>query len=148
MTHICISKFPIIGSDNGLLPGRRQAIIWTNAGLSLIGPLGTNFSETLIEIYTFSFKKMHLKMSSAKWWHICLSLNVFSNHPNDSLQNEEFMFCLPEISLPHSALILGLRSANEIRHYKVTPSLIGWVHPWHWTMIHCSSKKMIMHTKW
>ena len=29
----------------GLAPGRRQAIIWTNAGVLLIGNLGTNFSE-------------------------------------------------------------------------------------------------------
>ena len=39
MTHICVSKLTIIGSDNGLSPDRRQAIIWTNAGLLLIGPL-------------------------------------------------------------------------------------------------------------
>ena len=44
MTHICVSKLTNIGSDNGLSPGRRQAIIWTNAGILLIGPLGTNFS--------------------------------------------------------------------------------------------------------
>ena len=66
-THICVGKLTIIVSDNGLSPGRRQAIIWTNAGILLIGPLGTNFSEILIGIQTFSFKKMHLKMSSAKW---------------------------------------------------------------------------------
>ena len=59
--HIYISKITIIDSDNGLLPGRRQAIIWTNAGILLIGPLGTNFSEILIKSYTFSFKKMHFK---------------------------------------------------------------------------------------
>ena len=54
VTHICVSKLTIIGSDNGLSPDRRQAIIWTNAGLSLlIGPLGTNFSEILIENLTF-----------------------------------------------------------------------------------------------
>ena len=35
----------------------------------LIGHLGTNFSEILIEIRTFSFKKMHLKRLSVKWWH-------------------------------------------------------------------------------
>ena len=64
MMHICISKLTIIGPDNGLLPGRRQAIIWTNTGLLLIGPLETNFSEILIEILTFSFKKMHLKIES------------------------------------------------------------------------------------
>ena len=53
VAHICVSKLTIIGSDNGLSPGRRQAIIWTNAGILLIGPLVTNFSEILIEIYTF-----------------------------------------------------------------------------------------------
>ena len=78
VTHICVAKVTIIGSDNGLSPGRRQAIIWTNAGILLIGPLvGTNFSEILIG--TFSFKKMHLKMSSAKWRLFCLGLNVLTS---------------------------------------------------------------------
>ena len=49
VTHICVSKLTIIGSDNGLSLGRRQAIIWTNDGILLIWPLGTNFSEILIE---------------------------------------------------------------------------------------------------
>ena len=55
---------------------RCQAIIWTNAGILVIRTLGTNFSEILSKIHTFSFKKMHLKMSSAKWWLFCLSLNM------------------------------------------------------------------------
>ena len=76
VTHICVSKLTIVGSDNGLSPDRRQAIIWTNAGLLLIGPLGTNFSEILIGIEIFSFRKKHLKMSSAKWRPFCLGLNV------------------------------------------------------------------------
>ena len=76
VTHICISNLTIIGSDNGLSPGRRQAITWTNVGILLIGPLGTNFSEMLIQIHTLSFKKIHLKMSSGKWRPFCLSLNV------------------------------------------------------------------------
>ena len=78
VTHICVSDLTIIGSDNGLSPGRRQAIIWTNAGILLIGPLGTNFSEIVIEILKFSFKKMRLKGSSAKWRPFCLGLNVLS----------------------------------------------------------------------
>ena len=45
MTHMCVSNLRIIGSDNGLKPGRRQAIILTNAEIVIIGPLGTNFSE-------------------------------------------------------------------------------------------------------
>ena len=73
MTHVCVSKLTIIGSDNGLAPGRRQPIIWTNAGILLIR---TNFSEILSEIRAFSFKKMHLKMSSAKWRPFCLGLNM------------------------------------------------------------------------
>ena len=78
MTHKCVCKLTIIASDDGLSPGRRQAIIWTNAGILLIEPLGTNFSEILIGIQIFSFKKMHLKMSSAKWRPFCLGLNVLT----------------------------------------------------------------------
>ena len=76
--HICVRKLAIICSDNGLTPDQHQAIIWTNTGILLIGPLGTNFSEILIETYTFSFKKMHLKMSSMKWRPFCVGLNVLS----------------------------------------------------------------------
>ena len=78
VTHICIGKLNIIASDNGLSPERRQAIIWTNAGISLIEPLGTKFNEILIVIHTFSFMKMHLKMSSAKRRPFCLGPNVLS----------------------------------------------------------------------
>ena len=67
VTHIYVSELTIIVSDNGLSPGRRQAIIWTNAGILLIQTFGTNFSEILSEIHTLSFKKMRLKMYSAKW---------------------------------------------------------------------------------
>ena len=67
------SKLTIIGSDNGLSPSRRQAIIRTNAGILLVRTLGTHFNEVLSEIHTFSLKKMHLKMSSEKF---CLGLNV------------------------------------------------------------------------
>ena len=80
VTHICVSKLTIIGSDNGLSPGRRQAIIWTNAGILLIRTLGTNFNEISSEIRASSFKKMHFKMSSAKWRPFCLGLNVLTHY--------------------------------------------------------------------
>ena len=81
VTHICVGILTIIGSDNGLSPGRRQAIIWTNAGILLIlrnklRNLGTNFSEILGDIHSFSLSKMCLKVSSAKWRPCCLGLNV------------------------------------------------------------------------
>ena len=81
VTHIHVGNLTTIGPDNGLSPGRRQAIIWTNARILLIVPWGTNFSEILLGIQTFSFKKMHLKMSSAKWRPFCLGLNVFISLP-------------------------------------------------------------------
>ena len=83
VTHICVSKLTIIGSDDGLSPDRHQAIMLTNAGILLIGPLGTNFSEIFIKIHAFSFKKMHLKMSSGKWRPFCLGLHVLN--PNKPL---------------------------------------------------------------
>ena len=76
--YALISKLTSIGSHNGLLPGQGQVIIWTNAGILLIGHLGINFSEILIEINAFSFKKMHLKMSSGRRRPFCLGLNVLS----------------------------------------------------------------------
>ena len=69
VTHICIVKLTIIGSDNGLSPGRRQAIIWTNAGILLIRPLGTNFSEILIGIQTW---KCHLPNAVHLFWPQCV----------------------------------------------------------------------------
>ena len=79
VTHLCVSRLTITGSNNGLLPGQCQAIIWTNAVILLIGLLGTNFSENFIEILTFSSTKMRLKVSSAKWRPFCLGLNELTH---------------------------------------------------------------------
>ena len=85
MTHICVGKQTIIGSDNGLSAGRHQAIFLTSAGIFLIKPLATNFSEILIGIQKFSFYKMHLKMPSAKWRPFCFGLNVLTHPGRDSV---------------------------------------------------------------
>ena len=76
--HICISKLTIIGSDNGMSPGRLQTIILTNARILLIRSIQTNCSEILSKIHAFSFKEMHLKMLSVKWQPFCLRLNVLT----------------------------------------------------------------------
>ena len=83
--RIYVSKLTIIGSDNGLAPGRRQPIIRANAGILLIGPLGANFSENSNEVHTFSFKKTHLKLSSAKCCHF-VPVSIFDN--------KEFIVCM------------------------------------------------------
>ena len=74
--HICNSELTIIGLDNGFSPSRPQANIWLNAGILLIRPLGANFNEIVIEIHTFSFKKILLKMFSGKWRAFCLGHTV------------------------------------------------------------------------
>ena len=107
MTHICVGNLTIIGPDNGWSPGRRQAIIWTNAGILLIAPWGTNFSEILIGIHTFSFKKIHLKMSSAKWRLFRLDLNELT------------VFCFP-------MRMYYLKTGSKL-HQMTTEHEISWI---------------------
>ena len=83
VTHICVVELTIIGSDNGLSPERRQAIIWTNAGILLIGPSGTNFTDILIGIKKINSRKctwtcrlrngVHLSRPQCDNWMSCLS---------------------------------------------------------------------------
>ena len=103
VTHICVSKLTIIGSDNGLSPDRHQAIIWTNAVILSIRPLGTKLSEILIAIHIFSFKKMHLKMSSGKWRPCCLGLNViiFNTNQHVLYAKQNFLFYKKHLLFPH-----------------------------------------------
>ena len=97
--HICVGNLTIIGSDNCLSPGRRQAIIWTDVGILLIGPSETDFNEILIKNHSFSFKKIYLKMSSGRWRPFCLGLHVLTLlRPSDAYLHRWFM----------SSFILGL----------------------------------------
>ena len=68
----------IIGSADGLSPARCQDTTWTNTNF-LIGSPGTNFNEIWIIPHS-SFKKMHLKMLSAKWWPFGSGPNVLIIH--------------------------------------------------------------------
>ena len=118
VTHKCVGILTIIGPDNGLSPGRRQAIIWTNAGILLIGPWGTNFSDILIGIQTFSFKKRHLKMSSAKWRPFCLGLNVLNHNTwmPAFLLPSAFRHITSSPGCNHGALPSGLADNKMIAH--------------------------------
>ena len=137
MTHICVSKLTIIGSDNGLSPDRRQAIIWTNAGLLLTGPLGTNVSEILTWIQTFSFKKMHSNISSAKWCPFCLGLNVLISSPQWVGQG-----CRkPTLCTLCLALKYYLANKNIVRHTACT--IVSWPYPEQWLMNHIFDMMMI-----
>ena len=92
VTHICVGNLTIIGPA---WSAPTHYLNQFNAGILLSGPWGTNFSEILIGIQTFSFKKMHLKMSSAKWRPFCLGLNVLKGIP---LLVRETVFIMPLVS--------------------------------------------------
>ena len=114
VTHICVTKLIIIASDNGLSPGRCQAIIWTNAGILFIGHLRTNFSEIVIGIHTFSLKKIHWNVSSGKWRPFCLGLNV--------------LICLAMVSIDsvHSISYIQLEYNKTTSHllYKTNTTVV------------------------
>ena len=95
-THIYVGKLTIIGSDNGLSPGRRRAIIWTNAGTWLIWPLGTNFNEILYEILNIfiqenAFEDAVSEMASVLSRPQCVddTYNKFTNSIAVPLQYQE-----------------------------------------------------------
>ena len=99
MTHICVSELTIIGSDIGLSPGRCQAI----------RTLATNIIEILSENHTFSFKKMHLKMSSEKCRPFCFGLNVLNQlKPNYTIWRDRALSILLKLmayTWQHQAII-------------------------------------------
>ena len=118
-----------IGSGNGLSPVRRQAITWTNADLLPIRPLGINFSEIQIKIQNFSFMKIYLKISSAKWQPFCAGWDELNKSVGTLMCNITLMSQRPPTDLGlgegHTELT---RSLSGIRMLcaKCTPSGNMW----------------------
>ena len=135
LTHwdssIYVSSVTIISSDNGLLPGRHQTIIWTSAGVLLIGPLGTNFSEIVVATHTFSFRKMHLKMLSGKWRPFSRPHCVNTNSKSKSWHGEcclivivgNMMLSLLPIITRKSQWLISRRLMDD----DITGTLKSWV---------------------
>ena len=121
-------------------------------GYCYFGPLGSNFGEIIIEIDTFSFKKMHLKLSSAKWRPFYLGLNVLywrcdgnttnliNLHPSavisqtvrilfvDTLSSIMTMRCLPMTPpLGHMTTAVSAEpTASSRRPHSVKPASVGF----------------------
>ena len=60
-----------------------------------------NFNEILIQIHTFSFKKIHFKISSGKWWPFCLDLKVLS----DAAWCQSWSILVQIMSLPEQVMM-------------------------------------------
>ena len=160
MTHICVSRLTIIGSDNGLLPDRRHTTIWTNVGIFSIGHMGTNFSEILIEICRFSFKEMYFKMSSEKW-RFCLGLSVLkccmihtasdNRHQYKSIylrNHSHWNVCFVVWNSIYFAKSLMPWYVSKIRHNRkstptTSPSYFSWV-PIKWLIPFLANSALIL----
>ena len=105
--YVCqYSKLTIICSDN--------------AGILLIWNLRAKFSETLGEIHTFSFKKMHLNMTSAKWrpfslGHSVLKSTILSSQCSGFVCKEALTSVSPHACTPNCY------SNDVIRSFKQAP---------------------------
>ena len=75
VAHICISKLTIIGADNGLWPGRHQAITWTNVGILLIRTLGTHFHsrKCIWKCRPWNGISSQLYVYNSAHWDCCIS---------------------------------------------------------------------------
>ena len=98
----------------------------------LIVHSGANFSEILIGIQTFSFKKMHLKMSSAKWRPLCLGFNVLTSvrFIFQALEQLALNWCLLDLCRPmtlvdHSELNYGYLNRMNLRGTIIRPWALG-----------------------
>ena len=79
VTYICVSKLMVIG--------RHQVIIWTNAGISLTGHSGINFSLISMEMHTFSFKKVHLKMPRPQYLNMDANEYIYRCRERANMKN-------------------------------------------------------------
>ena len=137
------------------MPTRWQAIIWPIAGILLSWPLGTNFSEISINFHTFSFKKMPLKMSSAKWWSFCLGLNVLmlinlmsspeaTMKKNSATKNKLILLqCFKlKFSLSHPKMFRKFSSLYNLLNFYLPRVKFNWSSP----IFGCHGRPLVLNT--
>ena len=127
VTHICVSKLTIIGSDNGLSPDRRQAIIWTNAGLLLIGPVGKKLQWNLKRNSNIFIEE------NAFEGVVCETAAILSRPQCVNDKNDTDLTCKHD-SLRHSRHYIFNNTINhDIAIFFRIDKIWGWRHvfPWH-----------------
>ena len=114
MAHICVSKLSISGSDNGLSPGRCQAIIWTSDVILLIGPLEKYFSEILIKIFCIFvhknvFENVWKMAAILKWPQSVETSTSFCCAVDYAVQEKPIVAMMPFIIMPTFLWLLATR---------------------------------------
>ena len=148
MTYICISKLFIIGSYNGLSPDRHQAIIWTNDGMLLIGPLGTNFSEIWIKIQTFHSRKCVWKCRLWNGGHfvyllyMMVCLMVWTG-----LLNLQVYVIQPQWVCWYRPRLFAFHPGYTLLYSEVPPNFIGSLRPF-WMMSSGAHCRRVILNEW
>ena len=75
LTHICVSKLTLIGSDKAWHLVGTKPLSELMLGYCWLDPQEQNSAKFNQNSYII-IKKIHLKMSSWYWWPFCLGLNV------------------------------------------------------------------------
>ena len=147
VTYTCVSKLAIIGSNNGLSPGRRQAIFWSNAGIVLIGRLGTNCGEILIEVHAVSFKENAFEKLSRPQCVKRYENNIpptspplGTKHVKVSLVTTQIIACNP-ISYFYNNQLARNSSKRKYRHYDSVTCYARFAFQWH--AVHIRRRKSL-----
>ena len=140
MTHTCVSKQTIIGSDNGLSPARRQAISWTNVGMSLIGPLGTSFSEmwnSYIFIQENPFENVVWKIAAIMSRPQCVKISDVLDGKRDVVVIDHAVFWHKKMTVSPHSYHVSVNHSSEIRYLNHDPALLESHMRIHLTITRC-----------
>ena len=154
MTHTCIGKLTITGSDNGLSPGQCQAIIWTNAGILSIG---INSREILSKIYTFHSRKCIWKCCLVNGGHFVSTSICYWR--NNTVHTISYLVSYPRIAFTKRLLsaithkqfagqawgkVDAHRTSSFIaRHYKCHLLTLRWLSNFVLSVLKCSEKSIL-----
>ena len=142
VTHICVGKLTIIGSNNGLSRGRRQAIIWTSDGILFIGPLETNVSEIVIENKCIHWKNV--------FENVCEMFSISSRRQYVTIMIT-MIYCILEINSwmhrYHNSAVFGLE-CKPIYSLKHNPAFTVFIHYCNSNKSEISSDKQLKHSLW
>ena len=107
VTHKYASlNWATFGSNNGLSPVWRQATFCTNVTILSIRRHGTFFNDIVFKVYKFSFKKMHLKMLSAKWRSFRLGPNMLNKSYKDHTNSDNVSTTKQNKTRPYAYLMV------------------------------------------
>ena len=121
--------FVIIGSYSSLLP-YAPCHYWTNADLPSIGPIGTNVNEIRLITPRLLLKKIHLKMSLAKYSSLCSGLINLAKFNFTSVVLNCKMYDFVELLRKDNSVDddTTIVISNKCLNYKTSSAVLQWIY--------------------